>query len=297
MLVDWDAASLYPSLLISYEFYPKHLGKEFLQTYANIRKERIEAKHNGNKVKNETLKLCLNSISGLMQNEYSWVYSPLEVYKIRINGQLLLLKLAEMLILKTGCRIIQYNTDGIMVLLKKAQLNAANEVVKEFEKLSRLSMEGEEFEAFYQYAVNDYIAVHKGYKETHDPKLIKTKGLFINNVVLGKGMSPQIIADALIQYFVNNVPVDETVYNCKDIRKFLTYQKVNKQFSVEYNGRLLTHINRYYMSTTGYKLRKCTVDPKTGVRSGYTDICATSSVTIFNELHDIDPKKAHINYR
>ena len=110
MLVDWDAASLYPSLLISYEFYPRHLGKEFLQTYSNIKKERIEAKHNGNKIKNETLKLCLNSVTGLMQSEYSWMYSPLDVYKIRINGQLLLLKLAEMLILKTGCRIVQYNT-------------------------------------------------------------------------------------------------------------------------------------------------------------------------------------------
>lgn len=71
LLMDWDAASLYPSLLIEHEFYPRHLGKEFLNTYSNIRKERIEAKHNGNKVKNETLKLCLNSVTGLMQNEYS----------------------------------------------------------------------------------------------------------------------------------------------------------------------------------------------------------------------------------
>jgi hypothetical protein len=71
ILIDWDVSSLYPSLLISYEFYPKHLGKEFLNTYSNIRKERLEAKHSGNKVKNETLKLCLNAVSGLMQNEHS----------------------------------------------------------------------------------------------------------------------------------------------------------------------------------------------------------------------------------
>ena len=109
-LMDWDAASLYPSLLIEWGFYPQHLGKEFLNTYSNIKKERIEAKHNGNKVKNETLKLTLNSVTGLMQNEYSWLYSPKDVMKIRINGQLFLLKLAEMLILGTGCRVIQYNT-------------------------------------------------------------------------------------------------------------------------------------------------------------------------------------------
>lgn len=132
-----------------------------MTTYSNIKKERIEAKHNGDKIKNETLKLTLNSVTGLMQNEYSWLYSPKDVFKIRINGQVLLLKLAEMLILATGCRVIQYNTDGIFVLIKKNQLEKANATIKEFEKLSRLSMEGEEFEAFYQYAINDYIAVHK----------------------------------------------------------------------------------------------------------------------------------------
>lgn len=296
MLIDWDAASLYPSLLINYGFYPQHLGKEFLTTYSKIRTERIEAKHNGNKVKNETLKLCLNSVTGLMQNEYSWMYSPKDVYKIRINGQLLLLKLAEMLILATNCRIIQYNTDGIFVLIKKKDFDKANKTIKEFEAFSKLSMEGDEFEAFYQYAINDYIAVHKGYAETHDPKLIKTKGLFINTVSLGKGMAPKIIADCLIQYFVNKIPVEKTLKECNDICKFLTYQKVKKEFSVEYNGKLLTHINRYYMSTNGYRIKRCVVNPQTGIRTNYADLCATSGVTLFNELKDISPKAAHVNY-
>lgn len=51
MLIDIDVASLYPSMLIEYEFYPKHLGKEFLEVYKQIKDERIEAKHNGDKVK------------------------------------------------------------------------------------------------------------------------------------------------------------------------------------------------------------------------------------------------------
>lgn len=60
ILLDIDVASLYPSMIIEYGFYPKHLGKEFLETYKQIKEERIEAKHNGNKTKNETLKLALN---------------------------------------------------------------------------------------------------------------------------------------------------------------------------------------------------------------------------------------------
>lgn len=61
---DVDVASLYPSMIIEHEFYPPHLGKEFLEVYSNIKAERIEAKHNKNKVKDQTLKLALNGLSG-----------------------------------------------------------------------------------------------------------------------------------------------------------------------------------------------------------------------------------------
>lgn len=61
-LIDCDVASLYPSMLIQHKFYPKHLGPEFLEIYSKIREERLEAKHNGDKVKNETLKFALNGL-------------------------------------------------------------------------------------------------------------------------------------------------------------------------------------------------------------------------------------------
>lgn len=96
-------------MLIKYGFYPKHLGKAFLEVYSGIKDERIEAKHTGKKLKDTTLKLSLNGLSGNLQNEHSWVYSPFAVMQIRMNGQLLLLRLAEMLI-KIGCKMIQYNT-------------------------------------------------------------------------------------------------------------------------------------------------------------------------------------------
>ena len=85
MLIDIDVASLYPSMLIEYEFYPKHLGKEFLEVYKQIKDERIEAKHNGDKVKNETLKLALNGLSGNLQNEHNFCYSPFAVMQINFG--------------------------------------------------------------------------------------------------------------------------------------------------------------------------------------------------------------------
>lgn len=64
IISDIDVASLYPSMIIEHKFYPQHLGEEFLQVYSRIKEERIEAKHNGNKVKDKTLKLALNGLSG-----------------------------------------------------------------------------------------------------------------------------------------------------------------------------------------------------------------------------------------
>mgnify|MGYP002515802576 FL=1 len=295
ILVDWDAMSLYPSLLISYEFYPQHLGVEFLNVYKKIREERIEAKHNGNKVKNETLKLALNSATGNMQSEYSWLYDPKSVMKIRMNGQLFLLKLAEMLILGTNCRIIQYNTDGIFVLIKRNMLDKANDIIKSFEKFSLLTMEADYFEAMYQFAINDYIAVKEGYNKTKDSSLIKKKGIFIDTPTLGKGLQPLIIPKTICKYFVDKIPIEETLYNSDDIREFCTYQKVDKKFHVMYGGKEVTRINRFYMSKYGSSLIKYEMD-YTGKKIRPTTLCSSSSVTLLNKFDNLSTKDKHINY-
>lgn len=45
VIFDSDVNSLYPSLIISYNLVPKHLGKEFLDIYSQIREERLYAKN------------------------------------------------------------------------------------------------------------------------------------------------------------------------------------------------------------------------------------------------------------
>ena len=294
-LLDADAASLYPSLLISYEFYPQHLGKEFLNIYKQIKDERIEAKHNGNKIKNETLKLALNSVTGNMQSEYSWLYDPKSVMKIRMNGQLFLLKLAEMLINTTNCKIINYNTDGIFILIKRNMLDKLKEIIKSFEEFSLLNMEIEGFEAMYQFAVNDYIAVREGYSKTKNPDLIKKKGMFIDTPVLGKGLRPLIIPKAICEYFVNKTPIETTLYNSDDIRDFCTYQKVDKKFHVMYENKEVSRINRFYMSKYGSQLIKYEMD-YTGKKLRPTTLCSSSPVTLLNKFDDLSVKDKHINY-
>lgn len=338
MLIDIDVASLYPSMLIEYGFYPKHLGPEFLEVYSQIKNERIEAKHNGDKVKNETLKLALNGLSGNLQNEHNFCYSPEAVMKIRINGQLLLLMLAEKLT-QVGCRIIQANTDGLFVLLKKDNYQRVNTICRNWEQLTKLTLEEERFEAMYQYAINDYIAVTTLYpdmkkrflsgetiirKSTKKPytcieeiqeDFIKTKGMFITKVLLGKGLSAKIIPEAIIKYFVDGIPVEQTIKECKDIKKFLMSEKTGKQWHVEYMNEEQQRTNRFYASTNGGYLWKWKdtghkegeiityTEPYVGERKykasarQYQNMLTASGVTLLNKFDDKPIEERKINYR
>lgn len=285
MLIDIDVASLYPSMLIEYEFYPKHLGPEFLEVYKQIKDERIEAKHNGNKVKNETLKLALNGLSGNLQNEHNFCYSTFAAMQIRINGQLLLLMLAEKLT-QLGCRIVQANTDGLFVLLKKDVYSKVNNVCREWEQLTKLTLEEERFKAMYQYAINDYFAI------TEDDS-VKEKGMFITTVKLGKGLTPKIIPKAVINFFKNGVPVEETIKGCQDIRDFLMSEKTGKQWHVEYNNKEQQRTNRFYASTNGAYLWKW----KGEDTKQYRNMLTASGVTLLNKFDDKPIEERKINYR
>lgn len=307
MLIDIDVASLYPSMLIEYEFYPKHLGKEFLEVYKQIKDERIEAKHNGDKVKNETLKLALNGLSGNLQNEHNFCYSPFAVMQIRINGQLLLLMLAEKLT-QIGCRIVQANTDGLFVLLKKDVYSKVNSICREWEQLTKLTLEEDRFKAMYQYAINDYFAI------TEDNK-VKEKGMFITAVKLGKGLTPKIIPKAVISFFKDGIPVEDTIKNCTDIRDFLMSEKTGKQWHIEYMNEEQQRTNRFYASTNGGYLWKWKdtghkegeiityTEPYVGERRykasarQYQNMLTASGVTLLNKFDDKPIEERKINYR
>lgn len=285
-----DVASMYPSFIIKYKWIPRHLGKEFWQVYSQIYKERIEAKHSGQKLKNLALKLTLNSVTGKMQQETSWMYDPFSVFKIRINGQLILLMLVDRL-LELNCKIVQVNTDGVMYIAQKTQREAVQEAVSEVERLTQLTFESDDYEAFYQYAINDYFGVEKGYSQSHDPKLIEKKGMFITDPRLGKGLAPAIIPKAVINYFLTKQPTSEYIKSSKNIEDFLMYQRVDKKFKVLHGDVPIQRINRFYASTNDYSLFK--VDPTGKVANMLTK----SGVTILNKMNNIPIEGRHLNYQ
>lgn len=285
ILVDLDVASLYPSMLLNFDFYPRHLGKEFKEVYADIRERRIKAKHAKDKVTDATLKLALNGLSGNLQNEFSWCYDPKAVMGIRINGQLLLLMLTEKL-MTLGITPIQLNTDGIFVKMPKSVYSEAMKICKEWENLTGLVLEEDRFKAFYQLAVNDYFGVFEN-------NLIKEKGCFITSVIQGKGLTPKIIPKAVEKYFLEGIKPEEFIKQHTDIKDFLMSEKTGKQWTVEYNGQTQQRTNRFYASTDGCFLYKWKIDD--GVKK-YQNMLTASGVTLLNNFDNLkeNPK---INYQ
>ena len=284
-----DVASMYPSLLIKHKLTPRHLGEEFLKVYSQIYDERIEAKHSGQKLKNLALKLTLNSVTGKMQQETSWMYDPFNVFRIRINGQLILLMLVDRL-LELNCEIVQINTDGVMYIAKKTAQGEIQETVSEVERITQLTFESDNYEAFYQYAVNDYFGVIEGYAQSHNPKLIEKRGMFRTEPTIGKGLAPTIIPKAVINYFLTKQPISEFIRQQTDIHDFLMAQRADKKFKVRHGNKFVQRINRYYASTNGYSLYKVDDEGKE------SNMLTKSGVTILNRMDDLPISERHINY-
>ena len=301
-----DVTSMYPSLLIKYQLGPRHLGKLFCDIFEDIYYERIEAKRTGQKIKNLFLKIVLNSPTGKMQQEVSWMYDPFNVFKIRINGQLILLMLVDRL-LELGCEIIQVNTDGVVYRAKNSLKDGIERAISEVEQITQLGFEVDEYEAFYQYAINDYFGVLKGGE-------IEEKGMFITKTKLGKGLAPVVIPKAVINYFVHKIPVTETIEKDKDIRDFLMSQAVDKKFKVVHGTKPVQRINRFYASINGEYLFKRKYHEDAGkikhvsppfeesydyVVPEYDEqnMLTKSGVTILNKFDDTPIEDRKINYR
>jgi len=289
-----DVASMYPSLLIEYGFGPRQGGEIFRELFAQLKAERLEAKRTGQKTKNLFLKIVLNSPTGKMQQEVSWMYDPFNVFRIRINGQLILLLLVDRL-LDLGCEIIQCNTDGVVYRAKNGLKQAVSDAIKEVEALTRLEFESDEYEAFYQYAINDYFGVLKGGE-------IEEKGMFITKNKLGKGLAPVVIPKAVMNYFVKGEPIEEFIKSDRDIRDFLVSQQVDKKFEVWHGENRVQRINRFYASTDGAYLFKRDKDGKEvhtlmDLFDKAQNMLTKSGVTILNKFDDRPIEDRKINYR
>ncbi len=156
MIYDMDVTSLYPSIAIEHGFYPEHLGAKFVDVYRDLRTQRVSYKKGT--AENAMLKLALNGTYGKSNDKFSIFYDPKFTMSITLHGQMLISKLAEMLLGVDGVQIISCNTDGICLYLKRSSYDAVMSVATGWEKMTKLHLEYVKFKKMVIRDVNNYIA-------------------------------------------------------------------------------------------------------------------------------------------
>lgn len=147
--------------------------------------------------------------------------------------------------------------DGFDAIVKRNREEEFKNILSSWEKVignNELgNFEYTEFLWIAQTSVNDYIALKT------DGSL-KNKGDFEIDKELHKNSSARIIPIALKRYFVDNIPVEETIKNHDNIYDFCIRQKSSKDFHYEgIIGNDVTVYNkliRYYVSNEGEKVYK-----------------------------------------
>ena len=253
-----DVTSFYPNLAIRNGWSPMHLPKqEFCELYEWFFEERKKIPKKD--PRNYVYKIILNSTYGLSIDPNSFLYDAQFGMQITINGQLLLSMLYEMLSEAIpGSIPLMQNTDGLEMMIPAEHRDKYLEVCAEWEKITKLQLEHDEYSKIILADVNNYIAVYKNGKT-------KCKGRFeFEGLALHKNKSQLIIRKAIYNYFVNNIPPERYLTENRDIFDYCAGVKIKGDWKFRQtcvvNSQItyedLQNTIRYYISKGGCKIIK-----------------------------------------
>lgn len=269
-----DVSSYYPSLMVYWNLLPRSVQGKARKLFAEMYHDRIALKKAGKKKEANIYKLILNSIFGAAKDEFSQLYDPRAVNLITITGQLLLVDLIEKL--EPYATLVQSNTDGILVIPHDKE--KVLEVRKEWMTRTQMPLDIEKVTDVFQANVNNYVLVH-------EDGSVKVKGALVkqskyaqetNNTV---DNSEGILADAIVNYLVNGVSVEETIMNETDLLRFQRIVKVGKSYDkvwMEYGDPQLPDVEDEFLKKK-FKRKKL-----------YRDIINDNSLTINEKRNQLD---------
>lgn len=295
--VHYDIASFYPSIMSVYNIAPAHMNEGvFVKLITWLKDTRVKAKHSVEDYIDgipkdtlaQVLKIVINSIYGKLGFEAGDICDRLAVLKVTINGQLMIMMLCEELEL-AGIEVVSANTDGIVVKLYKTHKQKFNEITKAWEKLTRLEADSEEYKCYINRDINNYFIQELNGKITYKGAL--NPMMYASD--LTKGYDMPIVAQAVVNYFLYNKPILQTLYDCQDILDFCKTQNVGRQFHIEYTDakgtEKLQRNVRFYVSNMGGTIEKVSQEMR-------GNLCAGYKVTVLNTLDDKRIEYRNINY-
>jgi hypothetical protein len=255
-----DVASLYPNSILNFGYVSRTM--EDPESYRRLVDTRLDYKHKGDKDKSAALKLPINTYYGAMLNKYNPLFDPKMGRSVCISNQLamtvLVVSLAE------ECEsfdLINFNTDGIMYFISKAEKEKCHRIVDEWSKKTGFEMELDPpIKKIIQKDVNNYIEIRE---DGH----IKCKGGYVN-IYEGstfKMNSLRIVQKAVVEYFRDGTKVEKTVDKATDLNDFQIIAKTGSTYKKcvhVRNGKdeEVNKVNRVYASVddglgTLYKIK------------------------------------------
>lgn len=213
-LVNVDAASFYPSMLIQFKCLSRTVVSADI--YISIYEERIHIKHLEIKTDDDVmlekaLKLVLNTAYGASGNKWLAMYDPYICSKTCRVGQIFLTSLANK-IHKTicGAKIIQTNTDGILTYLRRKDLPLLDKLMQEWTEISGIGMDRDYVDKIWQRDVNNYLLVKDNGK-------VKNKGAWLSDTHL----KPGTVKVGPLKAFVSAKAVQEWLLHRKDMAQYI----------------------------------------------------------------------------
>ncbi len=229
---NFDVSSYYPHLMTVNGYTSRNIPSP--KIYEDVLERRMRAKAAGDKATANALKLVCNTTYGCLLNQYNNLYDPLMGRSVCISGQLYLLELAMHLYRDVEeLKIIQLNTDGIMIEFDDSQYSVVNDIVTEWQRRTGFDLEEDKISKIVQKDVNNYI-------EIQADGTAKAKGGYLVKGVAPAGAfnvnnSCVIVATALKEFFVKCIPVEDTINNCNDILKFQIIAKAGAKYKEAYH--------------------------------------------------------------
>lgn len=219
-----DVESYYPSMMILYDLMSRNVKD--VQDYKDIYYTRLKLKAILDS-KELIYKLILNKTYGCMKYKFSALYDPRMANNICFSGQIFLVDLIERLCSKGCVKLVQSNTDGILIKVESYAVDVVKQIAKKWCDRTGFKLSFKYYNRVIQKDVNNYILV--------GDKGIKTKGGYVKSLD-DLTYDFEIVNRAIVNYFVNDVDVETTVYSEKYLKPFQKVSKITRKFDSIYHG-------------------------------------------------------------
>ena len=328
-LINVDAGSFYPNMMVAWKGLSRAIPEP--EKFAGLIRTRLELKsvigpfedkygthpelapreeyerYVNAKEASQAYKLILNTTYGASGNKYLDLYDPyMTTYTCRL-GQLLLTALANNLynqIGKDNIKIVQTNTDGILIYIRDEYKDLMREIGSEWERISHIPLEYENEHQIWQRDVNNYIMGKANGR-------VKTKGGFFVTDMQQPGynrvrpLDCYVCREAMIEFIAHGKDIVEHIYGESDVSKFAvtchkgSFSGILREFNDGRPDEILHKVNRVYASMNKdlgmiFKTKKVQGVPKKYKSPGCPPHCELINDALIN--YDINQLRTDIDY-